>query len=164
MKELLSLRSYAKHRGVALKAVQDAIESGRISVELVGNQKKIDPIKADAEWLANTDQNFIRNKQGATAKNPQIPAFQDSRALREAYAARITKLEYEEKKGELIDRAKVKMASVATAKIIREALRAIPSRIAPDLAAETSKEQIEKKLLDEIDDALTELSRYESKF
>ena len=47
----MSLRAYARHRGVALSAVQKAIASGRIHPEPDGS---IDPIKADAHWYRHT--------------------------------------------------------------------------------------------------------------
>jgi hypothetical protein len=50
---LMSYRAYARHRNVTLRAVQKAIESGRIEVTA---EKKIDQEKADRMWLANTDQ------------------------------------------------------------------------------------------------------------
>lgn len=50
---LMSYRAYARHRNVTLRAVQKAIESGRIEVN---EHKKIDQEKADRMWLANTDQ------------------------------------------------------------------------------------------------------------
>ena len=48
---LLSLRAYAKHRGVSLAAVQKAIHSGRITPNSDG---LIDSDRADAEWAAKT--------------------------------------------------------------------------------------------------------------
>ena len=48
---LLSRREYAAHRGVAVSAVQKAIEAGRITL----TDGKIDPEKADKEWAENTN-------------------------------------------------------------------------------------------------------------
>ena len=48
----MSLRAYAKHRGVAMSAVQKAIRAGRIPTTADG---KIDPAQADAEWARNTE-------------------------------------------------------------------------------------------------------------
>ncbi|MBN9568990.1 MAG: elements of external origin [Alphaproteobacteria bacterium] len=48
----MSRRAYAAHRGVSDTAVRKAIASGRISVEPDGT---IDPVKADAQWDAQTD-------------------------------------------------------------------------------------------------------------
>lgn len=57
---LVSLREYARVRGVTLNAVQKAVASGRISIakkEEHGNQvwKFVDPDIADKEWNENTD-------------------------------------------------------------------------------------------------------------
>ena len=46
---VLSLRAYAKHRGVSLAAVQLAIRSGRIATTSNG---MFDSDRADAEWTA----------------------------------------------------------------------------------------------------------------
>lgn len=54
-KVLLSLRAYARHRGVALNAVQRAIKSNRIRVEIVEGKKKINRDEADALWAQNTN-------------------------------------------------------------------------------------------------------------
>jgi hypothetical protein len=47
---LISLRAYARHRGCTIRAVQKAIESGRISTI----DGRIDPVAADADWRRNT--------------------------------------------------------------------------------------------------------------
>ena len=47
----MSQRAYARHRGVALSAVQKAIETGRISKQPDG---QIDSEQADVEWEQNT--------------------------------------------------------------------------------------------------------------
>ena len=48
----LSIRGYAKHRGVTEGAVRYALKSGRITR---GSDGKIDPIKADSSWEDNTN-------------------------------------------------------------------------------------------------------------
>lgn len=52
---LMGFREYARHRGVTLRAVQKAIEAGRIAVVGEGAQRRIDSAIADAAWRANTD-------------------------------------------------------------------------------------------------------------
>jgi hypothetical protein len=49
---LMGYREYARHRKVTLRAVQKAIEAGRIKVTA---DKKIDSDQADRDWDANTD-------------------------------------------------------------------------------------------------------------
>ena len=48
----LSIRAYARHRGVSHVAVKKAIDSGRITPEADGT---LDPQRADAEWAKNTE-------------------------------------------------------------------------------------------------------------
>ena len=48
----LSIRAYARTRGVSDTAVHKAIRAGRITTEPDGS---IDPVKADAQWANNTD-------------------------------------------------------------------------------------------------------------
>lgn len=52
---LMGFREYARHRGVTLRAVQKAIEAGRIAVVGEGAQRRIDSVVADTAWRANTD-------------------------------------------------------------------------------------------------------------
>jgi hypothetical protein len=55
-----SLRSYARHRSVQLRAVQKAIESGRVKADAVrrntrGRLTAIERNRADTQWAQNTD-------------------------------------------------------------------------------------------------------------
>lgn len=58
MAEGLSIRAYARHRGVSHAAVQKAIASGRITTLPSG---RIDPVRADQEWADSTDRAKPRN-------------------------------------------------------------------------------------------------------
>ena len=56
--QYISLRAYSRMRGVSLYAVQTAIASGRVTAVRRDDKGKItgiDPVKADAQWAANTD-------------------------------------------------------------------------------------------------------------
>lgn len=163
--ELMGVTAYARHRGCDLKTVIEACEANRISYIIKGTRKLIDPKEADVEWERNTDQkfnpkNYVEDKQIKT----KAPPFQESRAVREAYNARITKLEYEQKRGSLIEKEKVKNQSANTSTIIKNNLRQIPIKIAAEIASETDPHKIEMLLLKEIDEALEELSRYAERY
>jgi hypothetical protein len=54
---LLSLRGYARHRGVSLAAVQKAIKAGRIVTMADG---QIDSAQADAKWEMRTRPGRLR--------------------------------------------------------------------------------------------------------
>jgi hypothetical protein len=163
MNEYMGVTEYARHRGVTLTEVQEAVMNGRISYTLQGTRKIINPRKADVEWASTID--LAKSKTAMddptyTPVNTRAPPFQESRAIREAYAARIAKLDYEQKKGDLINKDLVKRQSVATASIIKNNMRQIPIKVAAALAAETDSHKIEMMLNKEIDEALEELSRY----
>lgn len=75
---LLSLRAYARHRGVTLRAVQKAIESGRIAtVKDDKGRPKIDQAAADKSWQEMTDPAMQREKPAAAA--PPSPAPEPTR-------------------------------------------------------------------------------------
>jgi hypothetical protein len=52
---LMGFREYARHRQVTLRAVQKAIEAGRISLVEIDGARKIDSDQADRDWRVNTD-------------------------------------------------------------------------------------------------------------
>ena len=51
---LMSRREYARHRGCAVSSVQEAVNSGRITL----TNGKINPHTADEEWEDNTNPNY----------------------------------------------------------------------------------------------------------
>lgn len=161
--EYMGVTEYARHRGTTLTEVQEAILNGRISYTLQGTRKIINPKKADVEWANTLDPSKSKtfmDENTYTPVNTRAPPFQESRAIREAYAARIAKLDYEQKKGDLINKDLVKRQSIATASIIKNNLRQMPIKVAAALAAETDSHKIEMILNKEVDEALEELSRY----
>ena len=175
----LSIRAYAQHRGVSHTAVAKAIKAGRIQVEADG---KIDPAKADAQWARNTlpSQNLntgagnspanvatpavstpVSNREVSAPLETRVnaPDYQTSRAIREAYAARLAKLEYEERTAKLISSDEVEMRTFNLARRLRDRMQTLPRRLAAALAVEQDPRVIEQRLDDEIRQALEELSR-----
>ena len=149
----ISIRAYAQHRGVSHEAVRKAIAAGRIQQEVDGS---IDPDKADAAWDRNT---IARGDGEAGDARSGVPNLQTSRAIREAYAARLAKLEYEERTAKLISGDEVEMRTFNLARRLRDRMQTIPRRLAAALAAEQDPRVIEQRLDDEIRQALEELSR-----
>ena len=155
----LSIRAYAQHRGVSHTAVAKAIKAGRISTEPDGT---IDPLKADAQWARNTlpSQNLNVSAAKPAAKvatqvatpvstapvanrelQPPVetraaaPDYQTSRAIREAYAARLAKLEFEERTGKLISKDEVDVKYFQLARQLRDRMQQIPRKVAPEIVA-----------------------------
>ncbi len=159
---LLSLRAYAKHRGVSLAAVQKAIRSGRIATNGDG---LIDSDRADAEWNAKTRPGQRRAKSAApAAREPgEVPVgagidYFRARAIRENYLARLAKIEFEEKTAKLISRDEVQVAAFTKARTVRDNLLNIPDRLAATLAAEGDADKVHQILTGEIRKALDELA------
>jgi phage terminase Nu1 subunit (DNA packaging protein) len=112
-KRLISMREYAKHRGVTVEAVSKAVKAKRIS--LTG--KKVDVVRADAQWSANTQpgQMAAKKTRKARAKRSKQPAddatvnnYATARARREDYLARMAEVDFEERAGKLVDANKMK--------------------------------------------------------
>lgn len=72
----MSLRAYARHRGVRLAAVQKAIESGRVTAvrrrKENGRLQAIECTAADLQWAMNTDP-VEAGKSGKVIVPPTMP-------------------------------------------------------------------------------------------
>lgn len=86
------------------------------------------------------------------------PNYQISRAVRETYNAKLTRLDYEERTGKLLNAEDVAKEAFAVARRVRDRLLNIPSRMASVLASETDSKAIERLLSQELRIALEELS------
>ena len=153
----VSIRQYAKHRGISHTAVQKAIKQGRIQSTPEG---KIDVDLADREWDRNTTPASKPMPAAAPrqAESATSTTYAHSRAVRESYLARLAKIEFEERSGKLISRDEVTVAAFTNSRTIRDNLLNIPDRIAALLAAENDPVQTHRILSDEIRRALSELS------
>lgn len=165
----MSYRAYARHRGVSPEAVSKAVKAGRITT---GSDGKIDPERADREWEANTDPskplNSVTGKpkhrkppgspkipggdvEAATGALPGgIPPYLQSRSIREAYLARLSKLEYEEKTGKLVNIDAVRVVGFNAARQARDKLMNMPDRLSPLLAGMDDSHEIHRLLSAEI--------------
>ncbi|MGQ9919552.1 MAG: hypothetical protein ACUVS7_19320 [Bryobacteraceae bacterium] len=159
---LLSLRAYAKHRGVSLAAVQKAIHSGRITPNADG---LIDSERADAEWSAKTRPGQRRSRSAPPVVREPAEAsaaggldYFRARAIRESYLARLAKIEFEEKTAKLVNRDEVQVAGFTRGRVVRDNLLNIADRLAATLAAESDVDRVHRILSDEIRRALDVLA------
>ena len=154
----MNITAYARHRGVSHVAVLKAIKAGRIVKEQDGT---IDPAKADAAWKQNTSQAQQRKPQkedkASVARSVDTPSsgsqsinngpsYAQSRAIKEAYNARLAKLEYEEKSSALVRTDSIKVAWFNVLRVLRDRTLNLPDRMAPLLAAETDPKQVRELL------------------
>jgi pyruvate/2-oxoglutarate dehydrogenase complex dihydrolipoamide acyltransferase (E2) component len=172
----MSLRAYARHRGVSLAAVQKAVATGRITLEPDGT---IDPAKADAQWNQRTRVAQPPVSQatttGATTKATTANAaaqaagedalsanYHKARTVREAYAAKLARLEYEERQGKLINADEVKVTVFNLARRLRDRMQQIPRQVSAQIvaavAAKPDPREVEDILDQVIREALIEIS------
>jgi hypothetical protein len=157
---IMSLRQYAKHRGVALSAVQKAIKSQRIATLPDG---RIDSDAADAGWKRNT-----RAYVPAVTRRPEpeedegspfgASQYTKARAVREHYQARLAKIDYEERVGKLVSKDEVQVAAFNKFRQFRDHMLNIPDRVAAMVAAESDAAKCYEILAIEIRRALNEFS------
>jgi hypothetical protein len=188
----VSLRAYARHRGVSLRAVQKAIQAGRIERTAAG---KIDVQIADTQWERRTAPRPLIANQSGPPQNPpkqgaasavgqsrqspepkrvpnggvadptmdlprgDLPGasggdYSKARAIRENYLARLSKLDYEERSGKLINKDEVQVEAFNQYRTFRDGMLNLPDRLAAVLAAESESAKVHEILTTEIRKAL----------
>jgi hypothetical protein len=147
----VSLRAYAKHRGVSDTAVRKAIKSGRIQAESDGT---IDIDKVDKQWDRNTDRAQQRKSSGATKAVPKAAldavadtlsesgntgggtTYMQARTANEVLKAQTNRIKLQQLKKELVDRAKAIAHVFRMARSERDAWLSWPARVSAQMAAE----------------------------
>jgi hypothetical protein len=168
--EPVSLRGYARHRGVSLKAVQKAIQSGRIQTTPEG---KVDVESADANWQRNTAPrptappapSVVRpvHQVLGDAPKPDLSLtsgleYSRARAVTETYRAKLAKMEFEERSEKLINRDEVQVSAYNKFRTFRDGMLNLPDRLAAVLAAESDPAKVHEILTTEIRKALLDYS------
>ncbi len=145
----LSIRAYARHRGVTDTAVHKAIRAGRITPEADGT---IDSAKADAEWTRNsapartgTQTRATRvavpetveatREGGTTALPPGGASLLQARTVNEVVKAQTNKVRLARLKGELVERSQVVAHVFKLARDERDAWLNWPARVSAQMAA-----------------------------
>ena len=155
---LMSLRQYAKHRGVALSAVQKAIQKNRIHKLPDG---KIDSDAADAAWKRNTTKYVPAVTRSTSTRHSEVEEddsggfgasqYTKARAVREHYQARLAKIEYEERVGRLVSRDEIQVAAFNKFRQFRDQLlnirrvsrRCLQPRVNPPRSTRSSVKRFE---------------------
>ncbi|WP_347252875.1 elements of external origin [Dokdonella sp.] len=144
----LSIRAYARHRGVSDAAVRKAIAAGRITPNADGT---LDPTQADAQWSRNTEAPRV----GSRTPAPRAPVAADvappgdagaalpaggasllqARTVNEVVKAQTNKVRLARLKGELVDRNQAIAHVFKLARTERDAWLNWPARISAQMAA-----------------------------
>ena len=178
----LSIRAYARHRGVSHVAVLRAAKAGRVSLEPDGT---IDPAKADIAWERSTEPGRTKAKpeklkpvaeaaMGSvreTLKEQGLPAsgnvtFVQARTAHEIAKAHLARLRLQRMKGELIDRARATALVFRMAREERDTWVNWPARVAALIAAELGVEAhpMQKALETHVRAHLAELAEVRPEF
>ena len=141
----LSIRAYARHRGVSDTAVHKAIRAGRITPEADGS---VDADRADREWAKNTDTpkagtahraETVAPKESVEPPAPILAAAGTSllqaRTVNEVVKAQTNKVRLARLKGDLVDRSQAIAHVYRLARTERDAWLNWPARISAQMAA-----------------------------
>ena len=147
----ISIRAYARHRGVSDAAVRKAITAGRITPEADGT---LDPERTDREWACNTE--APRSGSQAKAIKVAVPeagtqsgesagsmsgsagggtSLLQARTVNEVVKAQTNKVRLARLKGELIDRSQAIAHVFKLARSERDAWLNWPARVSAQMAA-----------------------------
>lgn len=140
---MIALRTFARHLGVSLAAVQKAIADGRLAASVTadarGARKLTSIAEAETEWNANT-------RPPAPTDDPAYRAgrvaHQSAETRRAAARAEEAELDLAERRGELIRAADVEAALTEEYSVVRTKLLGLSTRVKqrrPDLDASTVK-------------------------
>lgn len=183
----MSLRAYARRRGVQLGAVQKAIKTNRVTAvrrDERGRLVAIEQLQADAQWAARTDPveaarsgTLIAPPAPATsgdlpldvkppAEPPKAPGpdaedtpdFNESRRKQAYYAAERARLDHLKELGLVVSKEDQEKVSFRRYRALRDKLQSIADRVSDVLAAERDPAAVHAMLTKEHEQALYELS------
>ena len=183
----VSLREYARRRGVSHVAVMKAIRAGRLTPEPDGT---LDPAKADAQWDARTDParrpeppedepeqadetpptEPPREERAPAAAEPAAQgtgaSFTQARTEHEIAKAQRARIEVQRLREEVVDRGHATSEVFRLARRERDAWVNWPARVAALMAAELGVEAhaMQKVLEAHVRDHLNELAEIRPEF
>ena len=181
----VSLREYARRRGVSHVAVMKAIRAGRLTPEPDGT---LDPAKADAQWDARTDparrpeppedepaqadetpptEPTREERAPAIEPAPQGAAtFTQARTAHEIAKAQRARIQVQRLREEVVDRAHATSEVFRLARRERDAWVNWPARVAALMAAELGLDAhvMQKVLEAHVRDHLNELAEIRPEF
>ena len=146
MGKKVSLREYARIRGVQLSAVQKAIHAGRIQTQPNG---KVDVDEANRDWFMNTDPAKSHKTDPLfQEQEPQVSSFrQNANTFQQAktadvyYRAMLAKAKWRMITGETIDRKKAGAYAFNLGRSLRDLFIAFSTRYGALIASELGTDE-----------------------
>ena len=96
--------------------------------------------------------------QVSSGAGGSTPDYHKARAVKEFYAARLAKLEFEEREGKLVNIDEINVQHFNRARRLRDRMLMIPRRISAQLAAQSDARTVDEMLEAAISDALEDIS------
>lgn len=138
------------------------LEASLARIEATRDPQRADVAERHASARAGT---LLAASQAQAARPPPDPpdpedanSYQAARALKEKYAAKTARMEYERAIGQLIERQAVEDAIEDVMTLVRQQLEQMPNRVSPQLIAQPL-DTVRATLKREIRDLLTEMVR-----
>ncbi len=125
---------YARHRRKSPQYIGKLAKAGI----LVMRGRLVDAAASDA---------VLDDKPGDAPSGRQPTTFAQARLAREVFSAKLKKLEYETRVGKLVPTDEVSIKWFTLGRQIRDRLLGMPSKLAPQLAAETDVRRV-REILD----------------
>lgn len=170
----VSVREYARSKGVSDTTIRKAIKSGKIKGGYDAESKKIIPEIADREWgdtivqplqtglqTSATSKETEDNEQVITGDGVVVDKDETyAEALRKdlIIKANLNALKLRMKEGEVVEKNKVYKELFAFGKQIRLRFQSIPDRIIDDVLAAPGRNEAHMILFNAISDVLEELA------
>ena len=184
----MNQREYAKHAGLTQPRICQLLKAGKFEEAAikVGGRWNIDPKKADKVLKQNISPSKKRQGEFGARKTRGKPRFagrskrdhatpqekkriakkagteslslHDAELMEKQYKAALKKLEYEKATGLLVEADKVRKAAFDRARMLRDGLLNLKSKVSPLLAVEQNAIEIDKMLDKEFRQILGELS------
>ena len=154
---------FARLIGCQKSYVTKLKEHGRLVMTEDGRLVDIEASKARIAATADPGKAAVAAQWQTRPQSPEsdedgTPSYQDARADKERYAAKMAKLEYERAIGKLVDKAEVQAVVEDVITQFRQGLENLPYRLAPELVGQ-DLDGIRSALKHEIFDALGKMQR-----
>lgn len=157
-------------KGLIVLTKQDGREMVEVEASLAKIAAYADPANNPAATMPRADGRTKTSvgmaiRQNGTAAEPDpmsgqsstTAQYQKSRAVKESYAARLRKVEFEEKMGMIVHKEGIEKASFGVARILREKLKAVPNRLAPKVTVVTDQKENFIILTEEMEGVIREI-------
>jgi hypothetical protein len=171
--------AYARHRaglgliGQTPAAVNKKIKKGQLTVESGALVRQddgsflVNPQAADAEWAGNSDPAMQRAAPGSVKVREEraddqarpVLSLNELRARTESTKSLMARLDLDERRGAVLERALVEDAVFQAMRVARDQLRVLPTKLATQLAYLDKPEACRKLLENEVRTILDDLSR-----